>query len=89
MRRADPGRRLEPNPARDWSTRAGAEALAAVVRRFWVGFGHDVLVWAEVARGGRDGVWTIKSSLRGGASAARSWSNQRPAAPARRVRRGA
>ena len=67
MRRADPdgrravGRRLEPNPARDWSTRAGAEALAAEIKRFWTGFGYDVFVWAEVARGGRDAVFTIKS----------------------------
>jgi hypothetical protein len=41
-------RHLEPEPERDWSSRPGAEALAAAIRRFWAGFGHDdVRVWIE------------------------------------------
>lgn len=61
------GSRLEPDPARDWSNRLGAEALAAAIRRFWIELGHnDVLVWIEPLRGGKDPVWTVKSSLRSG-----------------------
>jgi hypothetical protein len=56
----------EPQPERDWSSRAGAAALAAEIRAFWLGFGHDVLVWIEPGRGGRDAVWIVKSSLRAG-----------------------
>ena len=61
-------RSAEPQPRRDWSGKAGAEELAAEIRRFWAGFGHDVLVWAEPFRGGRDPVWVVKSSLRAGLS---------------------
>ena len=59
-------RRLEPNPGRDYCSRAGAEALAADIRRFWAGFGHEVWVRVEPLRGGRDPIWMVKSTLRGG-----------------------
>jgi hypothetical protein len=59
-------RSAEPSPARDWSTRAGAEALAVAIRAFWTGLGHDVGVWIEPGRGGREPVWIVKSTLRGG-----------------------
>jgi len=37
------------------------------VRQFWARFGHDdVMVWIEVARGGHQPVWVVKSTLRGG-----------------------
>lgn len=57
---------LEPQSSRDWSSKAGAEALAAEIRRFWTAFGYDVQVWVEACRGGRNSVFTIKSSLRAG-----------------------
>jgi hypothetical protein len=59
-------RRLEPEPERDWSNRPGAEALAAEIRRFWSAFGHDIRVWIEPVRGGRDPLWMVKSTLRRG-----------------------
>ncbi len=60
-------RSAEPQPERDWSSRAGVELLAAEIRRFWAGFGYStVLVWIEPGRGGREPMWTVKSSLRGG-----------------------
>jgi hypothetical protein len=60
-------RPAEPEPQRDWSSRLGAEALAAEIRAFWAGFGHDVLVWTEPPRiGGRFPVWRVRSSLRAG-----------------------
>jgi hypothetical protein len=58
--------RLEPSPGRDYCSRAGAEQLAADIRRFWSGFGHDVGVWVEPGRGGHQPVWIVKSTLRGG-----------------------
>jgi hypothetical protein len=60
------GRRLEPEPERDWSNRPGAEALAAEISKFWLGFGHDVRVWVEPGRGGRNPLWIVKSTLRAG-----------------------
>ena len=61
------GRRLESNPRRDWSSKAGCEELAAEIKRFWTAFGYDIIqVWVEACRGGRDAVFTIKSSLRAG-----------------------
>lgn len=54
--------RLEPHPQRDWSSRLGAEALAAEICRFWSSFGHFTLkVWIEPARG----VWCVRSTLQG------------------------
>jgi hypothetical protein len=65
-------RRLEPDPARDWSSRAGAEALAEEIRRFWAGFGHlEVRVWIEPARGGPQSIWAIRSCMKGGLLAMR------------------
>jgi hypothetical protein len=58
--------RLEPAPRRDYCSKAGAEALAAEIRRFWSGFGHDVRTWIEPGRGGREPLWIVKSALRGG-----------------------
>jgi hypothetical protein len=56
--------RLEPEPIRDWSTKAGAEALAELVRRYWRDHGFpDVEVWTEFARGGREPLVVIKSRL--------------------------
>jgi hypothetical protein len=59
-------RRLEPSPGRDYCSRAGAEALAAEIKRFWLGFGHEVRVWIEPGSGGREPMWTVKSALKGG-----------------------
>jgi hypothetical protein len=60
-------RRLEPEPERDWSSRPGAEALAAEIKRFWAAWGYDdIRVWTEPARGGRDALWVVKSTLRCG-----------------------
>jgi hypothetical protein len=60
-------RSAEPQPERDWSSRTGAAALAAAIRRFWEGFGFDVAVWVEPPSiGGRFPVWRVRSSLRAG-----------------------
>jgi hypothetical protein len=61
-------KRLEPDPERDWSSRAGAEALASNLRAFWHSFGGftSVKVWIEPGRGGSAPLWIVKSTLRGG-----------------------
>jgi hypothetical protein len=62
-------RPAEPNPARDWSTKAGAEALAELVRRYWRdrGFPPHVEVWIEPQRGGREPLVVIKRASGPGA----------------------
>jgi len=55
---------VEPELRRDWSSWAGAEALAAEIKHFWAAFGHDIQVWIEPARGGKDPLWIVKSTLR-------------------------
>jgi hypothetical protein len=60
-------RRVEPEPQRDWSSKPGAEALAADIRRFWASFGYaDIVVWVEAKRGGKDPLWIVRSRLLGG-----------------------
>jgi hypothetical protein len=60
--------RFHPNPARDWSCRQGAEALAADIIGFWATFGFTILAWVEPVRGadGKDAIWTVKTSLQAG-----------------------
>jgi hypothetical protein len=59
--------RAEPEPLRDWSTKAGAEVLAERVRRCWADRGYpDVEIWVEALRGGREPLVTVKSRLTGG-----------------------
>jgi hypothetical protein len=58
-------RRLEPAPGRDYCSKAGAEQLAADIRRLWSGFGHDIRVWIEPGRGGREPMWIVKSARAG------------------------
>jgi hypothetical protein len=57
-------RPAEPEPRRDWSSKAGAEALAAMVRQYWRERGFpDVEVWVEPLRGGREPLVVVKSRL--------------------------
>jgi hypothetical protein len=57
-------RAAEPEPQRDWSTKAGADGLAEVIRAYWRshGFAH-VEVWVEPMRGGREPLVVVKSRL--------------------------
>lgn len=58
------GRRLEPEPKRDWSNWAGAEALAELIRRYWRDRGFpDFDVRVEPLCGGREPLVVIKSRL--------------------------
>lgn len=42
-------RSVEPQPERDWSSRAGAQALAAEIKRFWANFGYSAVCGSNPA----------------------------------------
>lgn len=58
---------VRPAKRKDWSNKAGTEALAAKVREFW---GGKARVWVEKTTGVHDGgehdVWQIRSDLLNG-----------------------
>lgn len=54
-------------PARDvddWSTRAGAERLAARIKAYWAQRGVDVLVWVEAVGSNEHYGFCVKSNIR-------------------------